>query len=143
MTPSEIIPAVIAAITPVAPAGSVVRDDFSEAKEQDQEDILGASGAGIVVAVAPITGGAVADVITRGAIAGKYGVNITVRANLANAPSGTTADTILDLCLAFIVALLGSPALAVSVTGNFLTLEPEDIGCLSYTINVNVQSDTP
>ena len=142
MTPSEIIPAVIAAAETVAATGSVVRDDGTVAVDQKIDAILGTSGQGIATVIDPIHGATVTDQLRRGAFGGKHLVRIWVTANLTNAPEGTTADTLFDYCQALLLALLTKLSPAAELAPAYLDFVPEDLGTLTYALSINVKSNT-
>lgn len=142
MKPSEIIPSVVAALTAAAPTGSVVRDNGSVSVDQQIDAILQAPGAGIAVVVDPIHGAAVTDQLRRGAFGGKHLVKIHVIAVLANAPAGTTADTVFDLCQVLLLAVLTALSPAAELAPMYLDLVPEELGTLTYTLSLNVRTNT-
>lgn len=143
MKRSEVIPAIVAAITTAAAPAEVVRNDYSASASAVMDAILIAAGRGIVAAVEPIQTAAVADTVNRGGFASKSAVAISLRMNPQTKPAGVTADTLLDIADAIIVAVLAAPGLEASISGNVISLVPADEGLLTYDILFTVTTDTP
>ena len=143
MKRSEVIPAVIAAVTPVASPAVIIRNDFSEAKAAEMEAVLCTAGSGIVLAIQPITGASVSGKIRRGAFASQSSIALVFRMNPATKPNGFTADSLLDLVDAAAVALLSSQSIEADIDGQFIDLTAEDAGNLTYSLTVNIKTDTP
>ena len=145
MKRSEVIPAVIAAITPVtSPAVVVIRNDYSQAAADSMESELRTADHGIVAAVEPIQGASTGagQVVKRGAFASDSRITIALRMNPKTKPASMDADKLLDIADLMICALLAYPSLDCELSGAFLDLIPEDSGLVTYAITFTVKTDT-
>ena len=142
MKRSEVIPAVVAAITAAASPAYVIRNDRTAATTAAIDTRLKTAAQGFVLEVDPLAGASVADVIKRGAFASESTVIMRLRLNTQCAPAGVTADTMLDTADAIICALLAASPLESSVAGNFLDELAEDAGLITYQITATITTDT-
>jgi hypothetical protein len=141
MKRSEVIPAVIAAVTAAASPAAVIRNTRTEANRKVIEAKLVTAGQGYVLEVDNIAGATVSDVIKRGAFSSTSVVIMRLRLNTQTAPAGITADTMLDDVDAIICALLNS-RIGASIQGEFLDELPLDDGLTTYQITATIITET-
>lgn len=141
MKRSEVIPAVVAAITAAASPAYVIRNDRTAATTAAIDTRLKTAAQGFVLEVDPLAGASVADVIKRGAFASESTVIIRLRLNAQCAPAGVTADTMLDTADAIICALLAA-RIGANITGSFLDELADDAGLITYQITATITTDT-
>lgn len=144
MKRSEVIPAVIAAIAPVASPAVIIRNDYSQAAAELMEAELRTPDHGVVAAIEPIQGASTNDgqVVKRGAFASDSRITIALRMNPKTKPATMDADKLLDLADAMFCALLSSQTLDVGLSGAFLDLITEDVGNVTYALSFTVKTDT-
>ena len=146
MKRSEVIPAVIAAITPIATAATVavIRNDYSRDASDAMETKLRTTGLGAIASVEPIQGATTSagQVVKRGAFASDSRVTIALRMNPVTKPAALDADKLLDVADAMICAVLSSQTLDAELSGAFLDLISEDVGCVTYSITFTIKTDT-
>ena len=144
MKRSEVIPAVVAAISAVAPPAVVIRNDYSDAAANSMETELRTSDHGVIAAVEPIqsaTTGA-GQLVKRGAFASENRVTVALRMNPKTKPASMDSDKLLDLADAMLCAVLAYPSLDSEISGAFLDLIPEDSGLVTYALTFTVKTDT-
>lgn len=141
MKRSEVIPAVVAAITAAASPAYVIRNDRTAATTAAIDTRLKTAAQGFVLEVDPLAGASVADVIKRGAFASESTVIMRLRLNTQCAPAGVTADTMLDTVDAIICALLAA-RIGANITSSFLDELAEDAGLITYQITANITTQT-
>ena len=137
MKRSEVIPAVIAAITSAAAPAVIFRNNRTEAVRRQIEDQLKTAGAGLVLEIDPVAGATVQDIVKRGAFSSTSVVIMRLRLNTATAPTGITADAILDVVDSIVCALLNA-GLGAAIAGPFLDELAEDTGLMAYQITATI-----
>lgn len=139
MKKSEIIPKVVEIVTPAASPAVVWRNNRTLERKNEITATLNSTGFAVIVD--PLASSSVADVINRGAIAGKSAVIIHLRHNPVKAPT-VTADAVLDVADKIVVALLAAH-IGVEVSGEYLNETfDEDPGITSYQLILSVTTET-
>lgn len=131
MKRSEVIPAVVAAITAAFPGASVVSDDFTASAASTMENALRTSG--ICWAVMPILSTSSSGQAGRRS-AEKAACRVHLRVNRAVATTFdtyTAQDTAID-------AILADRAMRAELAESATDLVAEDVGNLTHAINFTV-----
>lgn len=131
MKRSEVIPAVVAAITAAFPGASVVSDDFTASAASTMETALRTSG--ICWAILPILSTSSSGQAGRRS-AEKAACRVHLRVNRAVATSFdtyTAQDTAID-------AILADRAMRAELAESATDLVAEDVGNLTHAINFTV-----
>ena len=131
MKRSEVIPAVVAAITAAFPGASVVPDDFTAAAASTMETALRTSG--ICWAIMPILSTSSSGQAGRRS-AEKAACRVHLRVNRAIATTFdtyTAQDTAID-------AILADRAMRAELAESATDLVAEDVGNLTHAINFTV-----
>lgn len=137
MTRAELIPAVVAAITPAVAPHVVVANDFSTAKSDAMESAL-TGGTGVAVAVSPITSSTLKGKTDGGAFACSNAISIAIRCNRAKAPS-------FDMSAAHdavIAAIFSAQSIDADAGAPLSELVPEDLGNETYEIHLTITTDS-
>lgn len=139
---SQVIPAAIAVLTPVATPARIVRNDRSAAAKDAMEIILRTAGQGIVLSIDPIVGASLSGKPQRGAFASDSTLVLRLRMNQQTKPADFSADSLLDLADTIAATLLRSSALEAELAKEFLDEVVEDTGLLTYQLLFTVKTET-
>lgn len=137
MTRAELIPAVVAAITPAVSPHVVVANDYGVAASQAMETAL-TSGTGVVVAVSPIMSSTLKSKTSGGAFACANTLSVAIRCNRAKAPSfdmNAAHDAV-------VAAIFSAQSLDADAGAQLSELVVEDLGSETYEIHFTITTDS-
>ena len=137
MTRAELIPAVVAAITPAVSPHVVVANDYGVAASQAMETAL-TSGTGVVVAISPIMSSTLKSKTSGGSFACANTLSVAIRCNRAKAPSfdmNAAHDAV-------VAAIFSAQSLDADAGAQLSELVVEDLGSETYEIHLTITTDS-